>query len=81
MLFLPFPANVPHIAAEGVRGFAVRQQDVHGPAQIVRAALGGGIVQRQREIALSGAGQPLFDDLPRRETVRQRDDAEIVGYS
>ena len=79
MLFLPFPANVPHRTAEGVRGFAVRQQDVHSPAQIVRAALGRRIVQRQCEIALSGAGQTLFDDLPRRETVRQRDDAEIVG--
>ena len=47
--------------------------------QVIRAALGRGVIECQRKIAPGGTGQPRLDDFPRGEPVRKRDDAEIVG--
>ena len=75
---LPLPADVAHKAADGVGAFAVFQQDAHRLCQIVRPALGGGIVQRNAEISHGGAGQPFLDDLPRGQSVGKGNNAEIV---
>lgn len=75
---LTIPADVAHKAADGVGAFAVFQQDAHRLCQIVRPALGGGIVQRNAEISHGGAGQPLLNDLPRGQPVGKGNNAEIV---
>ena len=79
MALLPFPPDAADDAADGIGGLAIRAQNFDGALQMLRAALGGGVVEGQREIALGGARQPLFDDFPRGEAVREGDDAEIVG--
>ena len=75
---LTLPANVAHDAADGIGAFAVFQQNAHRLCQIVRSALGGGIVQRNAEIPHGGASQPLLNDLPRGQPVGKGNDAEIV---
>ena len=72
-------ANAAHHAAKGTRPLAVLQQDANRLLQVIRPPFGGGIVQRHAEIPHGGAGQPLFDHLPRSQPVRKGDHAEIMG--
>ena len=46
--------------------------------QVVGAAFGRRVVERQAEIPRRGAGQPLFNDGPRRQPVRQRNYTKIM---
>ena len=72
-LFLP--ANIAHPAADGILAF-VSQQDIAGAAQIISPLPGTWVIEADRKIALCGVGQPLFEQLPGRQQIREGDDAE-----
>ena len=75
---LALPADVAHQPADRFRRLAIGPQNLHGLLQVVGAALGRWVVERNAEVPRRRAGQPLFNDGPRRQPVGERNHAKIV---
>ena len=76
---LTLPTDISHPTAHSIRSFSLSQQDIAGFFQIIRPLAGAGIVQAQAEIPPGCAAQPLLDNLPRGEQIRQGNHTEIMA--